>query len=487
LRFNKTWQRDYAPASLLVWSTGRSPSLFRELWLETPLLTPDVLICSVGTEVFYRDCVTGEFFEDREWALKLDAGGKWKRSEAERAAASVAALRLQRASEQRPHKLSFHSPAGAEGLKAVAELRAALDAAGMTEDVAKIVYSGGTDVDVLAAGAGKGRALEAVLGEARGAVESGAAARAAAALGPPGAAPPSPSLPFLPAGLQVNGDSGNDAELFEVEDARGCVVANAHEELRGWYKGWSERQQAAGEGGGDASNDDDASNLPRVLLASEPCSGGILEVLEKFGTAQAIARLEEQEEAGGADAARAAEVRAARRLVVEGGFAASSLGASSPGLCVSVFDEDPVSGPSGRQQAVVGRQVPWDEWARAQRQQREQQGQQLQHQWVDGLRVRPNDDGTIQVEFEAWSGGIAAADGGGGGGGGGDGGDGASVWRRRPTAREITAVLRPREGGGFEVCRMVDSKLEKTATDELAALVDGGRGVGVGGGAADGR
>ncbi len=61
---------------------------------EAPLLTPDIVICSVGTEVFYRDS-DGKYRPDTQWRLQLDAGGRWDRDKVQQVAQGYAHLTLQ--------------------------------------------------------------------------------------------------------------------------------------------------------------------------------------------------------------------------------------------------------------------------------------------------------------------------------------------------------------------------------------------------------
>ena len=120
-------------------------------------------------------------------------------------ATTIQGLTLQEESEQRPHKISFRVEPGSQAT--VDELARQLKEAGLSVNV---IYSAGVDVDILPASASKGKALAFLLEE----MEKG---------------------PGRPArGTLVAGDSGNDVELFAVPGVYGCMVANAHPELRQW-------------------------------------------------------------------------------------------------------------------------------------------------------------------------------------------------------------------------------------------------------------
>jgi sucrose-6F-phosphate phosphohydrolase len=234
--FNALWDAHFAADCLLVYSTGRSHALYEQLRREVPALRPPcALVCSVGTEIFF-EASDAEPVPDAAWCAALDVGG-WDRGKVEAAAAGAAPeLTLQPPSEQRPHKVSFHCALPRDAASGVlARLTTALEGAGLATTV---IYSGGADVDVLPAGASKGKGLSFLLSQI------------ADAVGPP------------TDGVLVCGDSGNDVELFEVDGVRGVVVANAHEELRAWAQGH------AGE---------------RVFEAGERCSAGIAQALRHFG------------------------------------------------------------------------------------------------------------------------------------------------------------------------------------------------------------
>jgi sucrose-6F-phosphate phosphohydrolase len=229
--FGSQWHKDYSHDSLLVYSTGRSPHLYQELKTSVPLITPDIVICSVGTEITRGS----DLAPDAGWEEFLNQG--WDRSIVVEEASKFDKLRLQADSEQRPHKVSFNADKHEAGpIKDALAQR--LKERGLR---VKIIYSGGCDLDILPQGAGKGKALEYLLKTLK-------------------------ARNQLPKNTLVCGDSGNDIELFEVEEVDGVIVGNAMEELRHWHE-----QQAA------------AGSAKRVFRATERCAAGIMQAMKHFG------------------------------------------------------------------------------------------------------------------------------------------------------------------------------------------------------------
>lgn len=154
LEFDRLWLSKFAHDSRLVFSTGRSLALYTELRNSAPLLTPDLLICSVGTEI-YQD-VNDELVLDKEWLDVLDQG--WDRDKiTSLVSGKFPQLKPQADSEQRPHKVSYHlEKGGFDEATFIKDVQSSIEQEGLS---VKVVYSGGVDVDVLPEKASKGLAL----------------------------------------------------------------------------------------------------------------------------------------------------------------------------------------------------------------------------------------------------------------------------------------------------------------------------------------
>jgi sucrose-6F-phosphate phosphohydrolase len=210
--------------SVFVYSTGRSPTLYRQLTQEQSLLEPDILVLSVGT-LIYR---SGQDVPDPKWSAYLAQA--WDRDQVVAIAAHFADLIPQPASEQTAFKASYFLSQEAAS-EVLPELDYALNQDGLR---VQLIYSSGKDLDILPRNGNKGAAVAFLQAE----------------------------LGMSPEQTVVCGDSGNDISMFQTGRSRGIIVGNAQRELRDWHF---------------------SSPSGDRYLAKASCAGGILEGLRHFG------------------------------------------------------------------------------------------------------------------------------------------------------------------------------------------------------------
>ncbi|CAN8254590.1 unnamed protein product [Cochlearia groenlandica] len=230
LRFNALWESQYRHDSLLVYSTGRSLCSYKNLRNKKPLLTPDIAITSVGSEIVY--CGEKSMVSDEFWQAGLS--DKWDRDIVVEETSKFTQLQPQPERSQEKHKVSFF--VDREHATEIMEVfPGRLEERGVE---VKLVYSNDYALDVLPKGAGKGGALTYLLDkfDIKG---------------------------KNPSNILVCGDSGNDAELFTISEAYGVMVSNSHKELLQWHE-------------------ENAKDNTNIILASDRCAAGIIEALQRF-------------------------------------------------------------------------------------------------------------------------------------------------------------------------------------------------------------
>lgn len=171
-------------------ATGRSLELTLEAMTEYDFPPPDILICSVGTEIYYGP----DFRLDKGWQTHLSY--QWKPEEIKAALSEFDFLVFQEAEGQRSHKISYYLEEKEDRLERIThkikEMRLRC----------QIIYSHGQFFDILPVRASKGKAVEYIQSK----------------------------YEFSPRNVMVAGDSGNDEDMLTGK-MRALVVANHSDEM----------------------------------------------------------------------------------------------------------------------------------------------------------------------------------------------------------------------------------------------------------------
>jgi sucrose-phosphate synthase len=176
----------------LAWgvATGRSLELTLEAMTEYNIPMPDILICSVGTEMYYGP----DLRMDKGWQTHISH--MWKPESIKQTLKAFDALVFQEAEGQRSHKISYYLDNKDNILQHITE---ALENNKLR---CQIIYSHGQFLDILPHRASKGKAVNYLQYK----------------------------YEFLPRYVMVAGDSGNDEDMLEGK-TRGLIVGNHSDEL----------------------------------------------------------------------------------------------------------------------------------------------------------------------------------------------------------------------------------------------------------------
>jgi sucrose-phosphate synthase len=176
----------------LAWgvATGRSLELTLEAMTEYNIPMPDILICSVGTEMYYGP----DLRMDKGWQQHIS--NKWKPELIKETLEQFDFLVFQEAEGQRSHKISYYLENTDDRLEQVQQ---SLNERKLR---CKVIYSHNQFLDILPSRASKGKAVSYLRFK----------------------------YDFLPRFVMVAGDSGNDADMLQG-NTRGLIVGNYSEEL----------------------------------------------------------------------------------------------------------------------------------------------------------------------------------------------------------------------------------------------------------------
>jgi sucrose-phosphate synthase len=171
-------------------ATGRSLELTIEAMTEHDIPMPDILICSVGTEIYYGP----DLRMDKGWQQHISH--KWKPEKIKETLKDLNFLVFQEAEGQRAHKISYYMENKPGYLKDVENH--------LKQKKLKchIIYSHGQFLDILPYRASKGKAINYLKYK----------------------------YEFPPSKVMVAGDSGNDEDMIRGNNY-GLVVGNYSEEL----------------------------------------------------------------------------------------------------------------------------------------------------------------------------------------------------------------------------------------------------------------